>query len=448
MGTAAREHLPVIVVGAGWAGLAAAVELARQGIPVRLLEATRQLGGRARRVRFGEQAVDNGQHLMIGAYRDTLALLQRIGVDRTRVLHRQRLALRLRDAGGLRMALRTAPLPAPLHLLAGLLTARGLSLRDRHKALRFGRRLGGLRLAPDQDISVEALLHSEQQTAALMQTLWRPLCLATLNTPSQHASARVFLRVLDEAFLHLRTHSDLLVPARDLGRVLPDPCAAFLESHRVRIDLGARVDALELRGNRVCGVRVGGQSLAARQVVIATDARNSRRLLDGVPALATLCRRLEDLGSEPVVTLYLQFPPAVRLAGGMTGLLDGHGQWLFDRRLCGQPGLMALVISGDGPHMTMPREALVDALRAQLRTCFPRWPQPLSQLLVREKHATFSCRPGIDRLRPAVRTPLRGAWLAGDYTDTGLPATLEGAVRSGHACAAQLRAEELVHCRP
>lgn len=448
MAVASRSSGPVVIVGGGWAGLAAAVELASYGVQVRLFEAARQLGGRARSLRFNDLAVDNGQHLMIGAYRATLALMDKVGRSPRKTLQRQTLGLSLRDRKGPRLALRTPRLPAPLHLLAGLMTARGLSLRDRRQAIRFGRRLAGLTLDADGDISVRALLHSEQQTPALVRGLWNPLCLAMLNTPPRRASARLFLAALKETFLALRAHSDLLIPTLDLGRLLPSPCADFVEARGGRIELGCRVNRLHVHHNRVQGVWVGERLIRASQVIVATHPVHCRRLLENQGALRSIRDKLAALGSEPIVTLYLQYPPSVRLPQAMTGLLDGTAQWLFDRRLCGQPGLMAVVISGRGEHMAWERDRLVQTVCDELRAAFPHWPQPGSTLLIREKRATFSCTPGVDRLRPANRTPLPGCWLAGDYTDTGLPATLEGAVRSGLSCAGEILQQELVNCNP
>ena len=151
--------------------------------------------------------------------------------------------------------------------------------------------------------------------------------------------------------------------------------------------------------------------------------------------LQALCKQLSALGDEPVTTLYLQYPPETYLAPAVLGLEDTLAHWVFDRRVCGQPGLMAVVTSARGPHGRWTKEEFTRRVAAELATRFPNWPPPESRLLIREKRATFSSRVGIDQFRPANRTPVSGLWLAGDYTANGLPATLEGAVRSGTACA-------------
>jgi len=429
---------PVVVVGGGWAGLAAAVELCAGGLPVVLVEAARQLGGRARSLRFGDSVVDNGQHVMLGAYHSMLQLLQRVGLDSERAF--LRLPLTLRTLHGARRHLSmTAPrLPAPLHLLAGLLSAHGLTPTDRLRALRFGARLASLRIEAQHDISVRTLLHKEAQSVTLISTLWEPLCVAILNTHPEQASARLFLKALQQAFLPARAASDLLLPRVELGDILPGPATRFVESHAGHVFLGQRVTGLEITDNAVRGVRIRGQTLHASQVVLATPHLISRRLMSPHAGLQPLCARLAALSDEPVATLYLQYPPEVRLPYPMLGLHRATAQWLFDHRIGGQPGLIAAVISARGTHCRMPAAQLTARISEELASAFPAWPGHRRSLLVRERRATFSSRVGIDLVRPASHTPVTGLWLAGDYTDTGLPSTLESAVRSGTGCAAAI----------
>ncbi len=429
---------PVVVVGGGWAGLTAAVELCAGGLPVVLVEAARQLGGRARSLRFGTTVVDNGQHLVLGAYRSLLALLDRLQIDSERAFLRMPLtlhALRGRHCG---LRLTTPRLPAPLHLITALLSARGLSLQARLKALRFGARLAKLRINAELDISVAALLRETGQTARVIEKLWEPLCIAILNTPIDQASARLFVVALQQALLSSHDASDLLIPRAELGSILPQPGTRYLEDHAARIMLGQRVTGLQICDNAVSAVQLRAQQLQASHVVLATSHVMSRRLMSPYPALQPLCDRLALLGNEPVATLYLQYPPEVRLPRPMVGLYGTSTQWLFDHCIAGQPGLIAAVISARGPHSSMPSARLTALVAAELAASFPGWPAHRQSLLVREKRATFSARVGVDLLRPASQTPVAGLWLAGDYTDTGLPATLESAVRSGMNCAAAI----------
>ncbi|MGE0082222.1 MAG: hydroxysqualene dehydroxylase HpnE [Thiohalomonadaceae bacterium] len=427
---AARE--PVVVVGGGWAGLAAAVELTDLGHRVIVLESSRQLGGRARRLAFGSDGVDNGQHLLIGAYHETLRLMDRVGMQEHHAC--LRLPLRLEVRSGRDTLLLKAPhLPAPVHLAVALLAGRGLRLGERLRALRFALRhyLSGFELP--EDASVADLL--ADQPARLTRLLWNPLCLATLNTVPEQASARVFLRVLRDAFARKRCDSDLLIPRVDLGRSFPEPALDFIERHGGQVRLGARVTALEIRSHRVAGLWLGDERIAASQVILAVPPNIAARLLSAHAGSALLAGTLATFEYEPIATVYLRYPAHVHLPAEMVGLADGMAQWLFDRRVYGQPGLLAAVISGPGEHTDMTREALAARVAGEIAAQFPHFPAPVDQLVVREKRATFRCTVGIDDHRPHARTPLAGCWLAGDYTDTGYPATLEGAVRSGVQCA-------------
>ena len=426
---------PVIVVGGGWAGLAAAVELARQRIPVTLLESAKQLGGRARCVHFDGERIDNGQHLLLGAYSSTLELLHLVGVREEDALLRRRLSLHYAAADGRGLALNTPRLPAPLHLAWGLLTARGLSWRERSGALRFSRAMkrAGFELA--DDCSVAELLSAHGQSPRLIEALWEPLCLGALNTHIHEASAQLFLRVLEDSFQHARRDSDLLITRTGLGTMLPEPAFDYIESHGGNVRLAQRVTGLRVRGDSVSGVTLGSRLLDGARVVLAAPATIALRLMKPHAALGDISANLSQLNHRPICTVYLQFPKSVSLGKEMLGSLGTVSQWIFDRGIYGQAGLMAVVISGAGEHMGRDNETLCATVAEELARRFPHWPAPLGCHCIREKRATFAATVGVNRLRPANRTPLKGLWLAGDYTDTGLPATLEGAVRSGLECA-------------
>lgn len=425
----------VIVAGGGWAGLATAVELTRQGIPVLLLEAARNLGGRARRTEVLGARLDNGQHLMIGAYRDMLGLLRTLNVREEAAFLRLPLALSMQSPHGNGYRLMTPGLPAPLHLLWGLVNARGLSARARWQALRLAARLAA-GPAIEGDISLEETFRTHGQDAEIINKLWEPLCLAMLNTPIGVASTRVFGRVLKDTFARRRQDSDLLIPRTDLGTLLPEPAQACIERHGGEVRLGQRVTALQVRDGHVAGVVLaGGGIIATSQVVLATPDTVSQRLLAPLPALAPVVEKLARIRHAPICTVYLRYPPSVRLEQPMTGLLDTTAQWIFDRRITGHPGVMAAVISSHGPHMQLDNDALAEQVATELARLNPAWPAPQAARVIREKRATLLCHAGIEALRPGNATPLPGCWLAGDYTATGYPSVLEGAIRSGLNCA-------------
>ncbi len=433
MPTPPAANTPVIIIGSGWAGLAAGIELSRHDIPVVLLESAKQPGGRARSVALQSLALDNGQHLMVGAYVSVLRLLRTMGVEERDVLLRLPLHLCMRSPRQPDVVLKAPSLPAPLHLLAALLTARGLTLGDKWRALRHLPAMIAWRGATD--ISVTELLATHRQPAALIYALWEPLCIGALNTPLNEASAAVFVRVLKESFGGKRSGSDLLVATADLGQVLPEPAARFIEANGGRMRYGERALSLDIENNRLRGVQLRAETLPGDDVVLATGPVAARRLLEPHTALAATATQLRGLQEEPICTIYLQYPQAVRLPLPLIGLLDGHGQWLFDRRHTGQPGLLSVVISSTGPHMDLDNDVLAAHIGSQIAALYPEWPTPRWTRVVREKSATFKAAVDCNTHRPAHTTPVHGLWLAGDYTDTGLPGTLEGAIRSGVECA-------------
>ncbi|MEJ2434302.1 MAG: hydroxysqualene dehydroxylase HpnE [Pseudolabrys sp.] len=435
----------VVVVGGGWAGLSAATALSRAGLGVTVLESARQLGGRARRVPFAGHRVDNGQHLIVGAYRATLELMSTLGVDEVHALRRHPLHLDMRSPAGRRVRLSAPRLPAPAHLLAALAGARGLSAHARWRAIGMCARLALRGFQLDTDISVAELLGRYAQPSALISDLWEPLCVAALNTPIEEASARVFLRVLRDSFTGTRRASDLLFATTDLGALLPDPALEFIEAHGGSVRLAQRVSALTVDKGAVRGVVANGKAIEADHVVLAIPPHACRSLLAPHPALAALAASLHQFRYEPICTVYLQYPQPVSLPVPMLGMLGTTGQWAFDRGLSGQPGLIAVVISSRGAHMARDNATLVAGVANELAMLFPQWPAPRETLVIREKRATFSCQVGMGAWRPGNAMPMPGGWLAGDHTDTGYPATLEGAVRSGLQCARQIIAQTGSH---
>lgn len=421
-----------VVVGGGWAGLAAAAELAAAGQPVTVFEAAAEPGGRARRIRQGGRIGDNGQHLLIGAYREYLRLLRLVGADPGGLFDRQPLDLHMHGLDGQGLRLRLPALPAPLHVLAGLAMARGIGLRGRLAALRLGAQLGR---PPDEggaDETVRAFLTRLRQPPALIDRLWEPLCLAMLNARIDEASAVLFRRVLHDAFARDRRDSDLLLARTDVGRQFPDPACDFIRGRGGAVRLGARVTGLLTGVSRVTGVRLAdGTVLKADEVVLAVPPPAAARLLRPIPATAALAARLAELGSNPICTAYLRYPPQVRLTQPFIGVLGGTSQWVFDLGPTGRPGWMGIVVSGSGPHLGWSRAEWMARMADELGRLNPGWPAPLEAQVVREKRATFRATPGIDVLRPACETPLENLHLAGDAVATGYPATLEGAIRSG-----------------
>lgn len=420
---AARLAPPVAVIGAGYAGLACAVELARTGIEVAVFERSHVLGGRARVVRKPGFNLDNGQHLLLGAYHELLRLMRMVGVPPRR-LHALPLTLHTPDG----RQLRAARLPAPLHLAVGLLRARGFAPGERRRlvSLMMSLRREGWRVPSGQ--TVAELLKAHQQPPALIDGVWAPLCLAALNTPPDRACARVFACVLRDALGGSAADSEMLIPATDLSELFPVAAVRYLATRRGRVMTGNAISAIRKDGSvfRLSGD--GNRSRHYTDVVVATAPQHAGALLAPFDAAsAALLARIEYF---PITTVYLQLAPPPSLPVPIVSLGDGPLQWLFSRTVAGgPPDLFAGVISAHDDALVADRDALIDAARAQIGRWSGVMPQVVWSQVITEKRATFGCTP--DRPRPAMATGEAGLWLAGDYLDADYPATLESAVRSG-----------------
>jgi squalene-associated FAD-dependent desaturase len=415
----------VAVVGGGWAGLAAAVEATRLGLEVSLYEMAAQLGGRARDVASQGNVLDNGQHICIGAYSETLALLGRLGVAPERAFVRMRLQVDYPGSPGFRLG---AGPPAFAFTLAVL----------RHPTWSWRAKLGLLRTCAAWRavrFRCAASLTVAELTASLASSVRRdlvePLCVAALNTPAAEASGAVFLRVLADALFGGPGASDLLLPRVGLGELLPSPAARWLQAAGARVHLGSRASTVSAEAGRCW--RVAGERFDT--VILAVPAIEAARLVAGcAPDWSQVAQALPY---EPIATVYLHSAGTV-LPAPMLALHSGPAapaQFVFDRgQLDGREGLLAFVASGaaawrdGGGSATTEAVQLqaVEALGALLKS-----PPKFVRCFI-EKRATFRCTPELTR-PPMQIAP--GLLAAGDYVAGPYPATLEGAVRSGLAAA-------------
>lgn len=429
------EELNVAVIGGGYAGMAAAAELTVQRVPVTVFESAKQLGGRARGVNFNSTQLDNGQHLLLGCYHETLRLIECVGGDIKQDFLRQPLQLDLHG----QFELHAPRLPAPLHLLAALLTAKGLNWHERMRAIRFMLALRRSRFHLSPDMTVAELLARHAQDSNLTRKLWEPLCLAALNTPIHKASAQVLLNVLRDALNRRRADSDMLLPQLDFSALFPDRAAAFVERYGGKVLRSQAVQAIVPLDDGF-EIRTEQKSQRFSHVVCALAPTAVARLLRPLPELADTVAQIEALEQQPIYTIYLQYPATVRLPHPMLGLHRRTSQWLFDKGLiAGQHGLVAAVISAEGRHQDWGQDELAQRVITELREEFGIAQMPHWFKVIAEKRATFCCSPGL--LRPAAHTAIPRLLLAGDYTAGDYPATLEGAVSSG-VRAARLCLEE------
>ena len=437
----------VIVIGAGWAGLTAAVELSSRSARVLLLEARPQLGGRATAFqdRVTGERVDNGQHVLFGCYRQTFRFLSAIGADRN-VRLQPGLDVVLVDRAGRRTRLKSPPAPAPLNVLGAVLDWDALGLVDRIAVLRIARpvRLAQRQARGDETVraaspgeTVENWLIRNGQTSRLRELLWEPLALAALNQAPRHAAAPAFARVLAELFGSHQQDSALGIPTQPLDRLYAIPARDFIEAHGGEVRVGAPARA-RLRSGTANGVDIRGEQLCSRVVISAVPWFSLSSLFpdphERPAALVPILAAAEAMASSPIVTVNLWLDRPV-LDVPFIGLPGRTMHWVFDKRSAwGAEGShLALVSSGADSVVSRPNDDLVEMAQRELLDALPdaRRARLTHATVVREKRATFSLAPG-QPARPRTKTPILGFYLAGDWIDTGLPGTIESAVTSGY----------------
>ncbi|OBV37835.1 squalene-associated FAD-dependent desaturase [Janthinobacterium psychrotolerans] len=413
------------------------MELARAGHAVTVHEAARTLGGRARKVELDGTMLDNGQHILLGAYRETLRLIKLSGQDPQALILDLPLQMRYPEGSG-GMDFVAPRWPAPLHLAWALLRTKGLARADKVALLRFSSAMRWMGWQLYNDCTVSELLQRFDQTERLTALMWRPLCLAALNTPPERASARVFVNVLrDSLGARRRSASDMLIPKTDLSALFPEAAARYVERHGGQVRLGAKVQVLHALAD---GRWQLDDTDAYDRVVLATSSSQAASLLAsaGEPAVDAVIAQLQAFTHEAISTCYLRYDGTVRLGLPFYALADAPaqahwGQFVFDRGQLDarQAGLLAVVISASGAAAAQGHEALALAVAAQLAQVLhmPQLAQPAWTQVITEKRATFACTP--DLPRPGNATGLPGLVLAGDYTAGDYPATIEAAVRSG-----------------
>jgi squalene-associated FAD-dependent desaturase len=428
------QRLQIAIVGAGWAGLAAAITATQNGHQVTLLEASKFWGGRARSIQpnFADHPpLDNGQHILIGAYQQTLSLMQTVGINLEKALWRRPLDLRYADGSGLSLPNKSFP----LNLLQGIAFNPCWSVADKWQLLKTAWHWQGMHFECAEDLTVADLC--KNMTPTVWQDLMEPLCVSALNTPAHEASGKVFLRIMKDALFGPAGSSDLLLPRLDLGQLFPNSAIKWLEKNGAACQSGQRIDSIVDSGinpSKAPRWQLGENKFD--HLVIATPAWDAAHLLEKFNAAwATTAQQLKH---ETIATVYVQGPLNFKLPQPMLALRNTQGspaQFAFDRgqiyNEAGTPGLLAFVVSAnklskdDVTHQVMGQ---LSALLIQLgEDALTIEAFKVVQTVV-EKRATFACTPNLKRPSPK---PCHGITVCGDYVEGPYPATLEGAVISG-----------------
>jgi hydroxysqualene dehydroxylase len=436
------EQQRVVVIGGGLAGLAAALECADAGASVTLYEARARLGGATFSIRRNGYWLDNGQHVALRCCTEYRGFLRRLGVEHLLALQ-PRLRIPVLAEDGRRATLDRTALPAPFHLASTLLHYRHLSVRERIAACRAGLALRSVEPADpaaDQEAFGDWLrAHGQSERAVAM--LWNLIALPTLNLQAESASLALAAKVFRTGLLDEADAADVAVPSVPLQELHAAPAAAALERLGAQIVTSARVVHLEATPD---GLRLdlGDGSVDADAVVAAVPHDVAPQLL---PPGVLDETRTARLGSSPIVNVHFHYDRAV-LHEPFAAAVGSPVQWLFDRtRPSGidHGQLVSVSISGADREIGASQAELRQRYVAAMERLLPEARQAtlLDFFVTREPRATFRAEPAVGSLRPGTRTPVRGLYLAGAWTDTGWPATMEGAVRSGLAAARAVLAD-------
>ena len=440
-----RSAPDVVVIGGGVSGLTAAVSLAGSGFSVSLLEQKQHCGGRTYSFIHKETGdeVDNGQHLMMGCYHFTFRYLSEVGAT-SLVAVQENLSVSFRHAERGLFRLQAPPLPAPLNVIVGLLRLRSLSIGQRLSLLRVGTAL--LSAAPDSDERLQSMtvtqwLDALHQSKENKESLWNILAIGTLNDSPDMVSAALFIKVLRSAFLGGKLDSSMVIPKRGLSPVLVDKGIEYLTRNGGRVCTETTVEKAEVdRGEITKLVLNSGEVIAPRAVVSAVPYFDLPRMFGAATsALLPDTSSADSFISSPIITIHLWFDRGF-MDEDFTALLDSPIHWVFNKSRIFEKksggGYLSLVVSGARSLIEKEKEEIVAMCLSELRRFYPASDKAslLHSLVVKEKRATFSPRIGTEQIRPAHTTQIRNLFLAGDWTDTKLPATIEGAAQSGYRC--------------
>jgi|SRR5690625_1577117 len=444
--------MKVAIIGAGWAGAACAWQLKQWGYQVTLFESARIAGGRARRVNASWGPIDNGQHLLIGAYTSTLHLMSALGIEKKQNFYCKDISFQSLSG---HFHFRFWPLPSPWHQLGVLFGSKGLRFSDKLALMRLISSLRKMQWQPPKSQTVQTLLKNTNQPTRLIHQLWQPLCIAALNTPLEQASAQIFAAVLRDSLGHGRHNAKMLIPKQDMSRLWVEKA---LES--VHCYLGTPIKEIKIKQTEqgmTNGLNCHYKPLSKKQrqrieihgqcfdaCVIATQIPSAIRLLEPLACNAAqkkLIKQLKNIQFNPIATLYLQPKVAWSLKQPILMLEEDRsqlhaGQWLFNHSALNNSfaqKTIAVVISDAGYLKNYGKEEITNGvirqIQNQLPNTAPKLPPILQSLLITEQRATFLATP--DLKRPKATSPWPNIYFAADWVQSDYPAVLEAAVRSG-----------------
>jgi hydroxysqualene dehydroxylase len=435
------EKKKVIIIGGGLSGLSAAVDLAGRGMSVLVLEQRHHFGGRTYSF-FDEKTqdtVDNGQHLLMGCYSATRRYIKTIQTEHAFSLQ-PFLRIPFLSSSGMKNQFQCPTLPAPFHIVMGLLGFNVLSWSDKLKLVPLALEI--LTTSPEKEqrletLTVEEWMNQLHQSRTVRKYLWDVITIGALNNQPSNVSALMLIRVLRAAFLGKRENASLLIPQKGLSDVLIHPAVKFIQDHGGQLRLGVGIEKIIANGKTVTGVTlVNGEKLQADYYISAVPWYALPHLVPGFEHL------MESFRSSPIISIHLWFDRQV-LDEEFTALVDTRVQWIFRKNsesAHDQRQHLSLVISGAQEFMDVSKEELLHIALEDLHAVLPESKNALlvHSLVIKEKRATFTPVPGLEAVRTSLQSGFTNLFFAGDWTNTGYPATIEGAVLSGQRAASRI----------
>ncbi|MFV2028581.1 hydroxysqualene dehydroxylase HpnE [Neisseria sp. S1] len=420
----------IAVIGAGWAGLSAAIHLSAKA-DVTIFEAGKQAGGRARALNAVDHNfsfLDNGQHILLGAYHGVRTLLNRIGVNEAEVFERRPLQWYMAD--GLQFSA-SSRLPAPLHLITGILRAKNIGWADKIRLLDSMKALQKRQHFNPADMSVADWLNARQMPRKLVAEFWQPLVWGALNTPLQNASLNILSNVLQDGVWADKAAGDYLLPKCDLGKLMAEPALSFLKKQKATIRLATRVGKLQISPDG--RVRIENELFDA--VILAVAPYHAAALM---PAETPhyIQSEYSKIQYHAITTVYLRYAEALEMPSAMTGFSRGTAQWLISRgALDGDKHELTAVISVSDLHSNHTNEQWIERVHADILRICPTLKAPVAARVITEKRATTASTVN-RRLPDTVWLHHHHIYPCGDYLHPRYPATLEAAVQHGQSTAA------------
>lgn len=435
----------VIIIGGGLSGLAAAVKLSSNGARVGVFEQAPRLGGRC--YSYTDQTtgdvVDNGQHVLLGAYHNLLHYLDLIGT-RQLLKNEPSLSMTFHHPEKGRGKFEIASLPKPLHLTAGMLRFKLLSFKERQRLLNVGLELNGWNADVEtklRALSVEQWLKSLKQSEEARKCLWYPIAISVMNELPEKASSLLFAHVLRAAFLGKKSDSAILIPTVGQSELYVYEAQRLIEKHHGKIYLNSEVGSLDVRENKIIGVILKNGSLIRAKNVISTIMPHPLKKLIPTPLRnEEPFSFLDKFDTSPIISINLWFDKEF-IDVDYIGLIDRNLQWIFNRRKLmneqKSTSYITAIISAAHKHVELSKEKLITLALRDIHEVFPesRSAKLFHSVIIKEKRATLSATNEVEHFRPSPTTPIENFYLAGDWTNTGLPATIEGAVMSGFKAA-------------